>query len=327
MTLNIGLIGTGGIAENGHADALSLTPSARLWSVLSRDFNRAKEFSRKYNAAAPNPAHDLLDSFLADPELDAVIIATPDKLHFPQAIAAISAKKHILLEKPMATNTQDAQAILVACQNAKVTLALAYRLRWHPGHRKLVGSAHSGKFGELRHVRVLWSTLKPDATDWRASEELGRWWSLGAVGTHCLDLARWTLGPSAGEIKIIRSVVTQKVWQGPHDETAVLAIEFTSGATAEVCSSVLFASPSRFEIYGSNGFGICEDTFGRAAAGKIWTNEGAIKFETRNPFVDQLEDFALAIKEDHEPEVNGIEGARNVEILQSVVQNANKEAV
>jgi len=315
MTLNLALIGTGGIVRNGHAVALAAAPSVQLWSVLSRDLARAESFAREFGAGAPKPAHDRLESLLADPELDGVIIATPDKLHSAQALAAARAGKHILLEKPMATDLEEARALLDQCQRRQVTLGLCYHLRWHSGHRVVVAGAHQGEFGELKHVRAMWSYRAPDAANWRAGSRLGRWWSLAAVGTHCLDLARWTLTPACGEITEFRALTSKAHWQGPHDESALLTGRFQSGATMEICSSVLFEAPPRFEIYGTKGYAICQGTLGREGGGQIWTHRGDVQFRVENPFVGLVEDFARAVKEGRQPAVSGDEALRNLEFL------------
>ncbi len=315
MALNFAILGTGGIAQGGHGLALQHTTHARLWSVFSRDAGRANSFAQIHRAQAPKPAFDSLSEMLADPELHAVIIATPDRLHREQAVLAAEAGKHILLEKPMATDLESARAIIDACSRNKVQLAIAYHLRFHAGHRELLSAVHAGTLGTIRHVRAQWTWKAPDAKNWRATEDVGRWWSLAGVGTHCLDLVRWTLLPSAGEVVSVGSAIAKDVWKGPHDETAVLALKFASGATAELCSSVLFDAPTRLEIYGSAGYAICEGTFGRHGAGKIWTNSGALDFVIVNPFVAQLDSFAQSIMNGAKPEVDGEEGFRNVEIL------------
>ena len=93
MPLNIALIGTGGIVEHGHVQAVTNSSSVQLWSVLSRSLERARQFAELHGAASPIPAYDSLDSLLSDKDLDAVIIATPDKLHCEQAVAAAEAGK------------------------------------------------------------------------------------------------------------------------------------------------------------------------------------------------------------------------------------------
>jgi 1,5-anhydro-D-fructose reductase (1,5-anhydro-D-mannitol-forming) len=291
-----------------------------LWSVLSRDAARAGRFAKQFKAQSPAPAHTSLEALLADPALDAVIIATPDKLHAEQAVAAAEAGKHVLLEKPLATDAAGIARIVDSATRAQITLALCYRLHWHAGHRLVVDAVRAGAFGPIHHVRSLWTEKHADASNWRASGDVGRWWSLGAMGTHLVDLSRWILHPTDGEITGIKSVIARETWQGAHDETAVAAFKFHGGATAEICTSILFDAPSRLEIYGSKGWAICEDTFSRQAAGRIWTKDGALDFPVVNPFVGMLEDFITAIRERRKPEVDVFEGARNAQILLELVR-------
>ena len=315
MTVNLAIIATGRIAGNQLAPAVAQARGARLWSVLSRDRRRAADFAARHAAAAPSPACDDLDALLADPELDAVIIASPDKLHAGQGIAAARAGKHVFTEKPMATDRAEGRALVDACRDAGVKLGVAFHMRWHAGHRALAAAAHSGRFGVLRHMRIIWTQRAPDGSNWRASPEVGRWWSLGGLGPHCLDQVRWFLMPSAGEVCAIESVIDHSIWSSPHDETAVVALHFDNGATAEICTSMQFRAPRRMEIYGEDGWAIAEETFGYDGTGEIRTSEGAFDFPVRNPYVGEIRDFVQAIEEDREPEVGGEEGLRNVDLL------------
>jgi 1,5-anhydro-D-fructose reductase (1,5-anhydro-D-mannitol-forming) len=315
MTVNIAVIGPGKIARNQLAPALNQVAGARFWSVLSRDRQRGIEFAQAHKAKSPEPVHTQLASLLSDPDLDAVIIATPDKLHAEQTIACAAAGKHVLVEKPMATDVESAKAMGSACQAAGVQLAVAYHMRWHAGHRRLNEVMRAGKLGELRHMRVQWTYQAEDASNWRAHPEVGRWWSLAGVGTHCLDLIRWFLVPVCGEVVSIQSLIANAVWQGPHDETALVSMQFESGATAEFCSSALFLSPSRAEIYGAKGYAICDGTLGHGGAGKIRLNGAPLEFREVNPYAGEIEDFIAAIESGRSPEVGWHEGLRNVELL------------
>ncbi len=315
MQLNIAIISTGKIATGSLVPALKAQPDACLWSVYSRELSRAEAFAKTHGAQAPLAAYDDLDALLADEKLDAVILASPDKLHAPQTIAAAQAGKHCFTEKPMATENSDAQAMVEACQKAGVRLGVAYHLRWHDGHRKLQHMANQGDFGEIRHMRLMWARQQADDQNWRASPQVGRWWSLAGVGTHCLDQVRWFMGPSCGEIVKVSSVINNAVWGSPHDETAVLALQFENGSTAEICTSVLFDAPRRMEIYGSKGFAHCENTLGAEGAGTITTHLGDFEFEVRDPYFGEIADFVTAIRENRQPEVPGTEGARNVALL------------
>lgn len=317
--VRIAMIATGRIAGNALAPAVGRAAGAELWSVLSRDAGRARDFAERHGAASPQPACTDLDALLADPDLDAVLIASVDGLHAGQCIAAAEAGKHVLCEKPMATTAADAERMTAACREAGVRLGIAYHMRWHRGHRDLAHAAHAGRFGVLRHMRVQWSMRARDDSNWRARSEVGRWWGLAAVGTHCLDQVRWYMSPSCGEITRLTPLVTRNVFRGPHDETALLALEFESGATAEICTSVLFDAPKRMEVYGSDGHALFDDTLGPYGKGRIVTHEGEHAFDAADPYTGEVEDFVAAVREDRDPEVNGEEGARNVALLEEAI--------
>ena len=319
MPLNIAMIATGGIADKQLAPALAEAPNAQLWSVLSRDKDRAQAFADKHGASAPDSAYDDLDSLLADPDLDAVLLASPDKLHADQAIRAARACKHILTEKPMATDRAEAAAMVDAARDAGVRLGIAYHMRWHMGHRALFDAAQQGRFGTLRHMRIHWPTPARNADGWRAKADVGRWWALAAVGTHCLDQIRWFMRPGCGEITKAESVINRSAYQGPHDETAVAAYQFENGSTAELCVSVLYQGPRIMELYGSDGYAICTETLGPHGEGRIETHEGAFDYAPANPYVGEIEDFAAAIRDGRPPEVDGAEGAANVDLLLKAV--------
>jgi len=323
--MNIAILGPGGIADDAHAPAIQLHPDATLWSVLSRSSERAQSFARKHQLSAPIAAHTKLDSLLADDLLDAVIVATPDRLHSEQVIKAAEAGKHVLLEKPMATSLDECAAMIEACKKEGVTLAMAYHLRWHTGHRLMRRQILDGGIGKLRHVRVHWTYQAPDNSNWRSAPTTGRWWALAANGTHCLDFIRWVMCPNEGEIIDLQCMINRSKFDSPHDETAIVVLAFASGATAEICVSVQFASESRIEIYGDEGRIRMEGTMGRHGAGTITQNGEVVPFEVTNPFLGELNDFISAIQDSRTPEVDGVEGMRNVEILTQAIKSSGAD--
>ena len=315
MTLRIGILGPGLIADQKLAPALRRVPGACLWSVLSRDHARAAAFAARHGAAAPAPAFTEIAPFLADPGLDAVIIATPDRLHAGETIHAARAGKHVFVEKPMATSVDEARAMVDACRAANVRLGVAYHLRFHAGHLRLAEQLRAGVIGEVRHVRAQWTFRASGAGNWRASSDVGRWWALAGVGTHCIDLARFFLMPEAGEVVEIRSLCSRAVYRGPHEETAIVAMRFASGATAEIMSSVLFESTPMVEIHGSTGSALCEGTLGPHGAGRVRVRGAEITFPFDDPYAGEIANFVASITESRPPEVDGEEGLRNVAIL------------
>lgn len=315
MTLKVAMLGTGRIAGLKLLPAIAKSDNVVLWSVLSRDAGRAAELAKQYGAQSPTPGYSDLDAMLADDQLDAIIIATPDKLHSAQAIAAARAGKHVFCEKPMTTSVEEAEAMVSACRAANVKLGVAFHLRWHPGLRKLHKAVADGLLGELRHMRIQWSFQAPDAENWRAGTDVGRWWGLAGVGTHCLDQILWFMEPHCGEVVEIKSMITREFFKGPNDETALINLRFANGATADLCSSVLFNAPTCFELYGTKGYAKGEGAVGITGEGRMWTDQGPWEFTPNDPYLGEIEDFAAAVRDDRAPEVDGEMGAKNTAIL------------
>lgn len=316
MPINFGIVGPGYIADEKLAPAIKATDGGKFWSVTSRSLERAKEFADRHGAKSRKPAFDDYDEMLDDPELDAVLVSTPDKLHAEHGIKAARAGKHVLMEKPMVASSSGGERLLKAREENGVKLAVAYHLRWHEGHRRLMQRIHEGDLGQLHHVRVQWTFQADDDSNWRADEEVGRWWGLGRTGTHGLDLIRWAMTPICGEVIELESTISKAYWKGPHDETAMINLKFESGATAELTTSVLFDSDPEFKIYGSKGKGTCHDTLGPDGGGTIVLSDEKLDFPRVNPYEGEIEDFIKAIEEDRGPEVPGEEGLRNVEMLE-----------
>ena len=320
------ILGPGGIADDQHAPAVVAHPDATLWSVLSRSAERGADFARRHGLMSPNPVHTSLGTLLDDSELDGVIIATPDRLHEEQTIAAAQAGKHILLEKPMATSLEACDRMHEACEQAGVKLAMAYHHRWHAGHRMLQSRIADGMLGTLRHMRVHWTFQAPDGGNWRSHPETGRWWSLAANGTHCLDLIRWFMLPTEGEISDIRCMISRAKFDSPHDESAIVLLRFASGATAEFSVSVQFTSDPRVEIYGDDGWVRMENTLGRHGAGLIVHNDQPVPFKQQNPFLGELDDWIRSVREGRSPEVPALEGRQNVEWLLKAIKASGEDA-
>lgn len=313
--IRVGLIGPGTIADQQLIPSLASVAGCVFWSVLSRSSERGTAFAQKHQAKSSAPAYTDLAAFLADPELDAVIIASPDKLHAAQIIAAAQAGKHVFVEKPIATNADDAAKAVAACATAGVKLAVGYHLRFHAGHQEVAKLVHSGSLGKLHHMHVRW-TFKAEPSDWRASEEVGRWWSLGAVGTHAVDLVRWLMIPSCGEIEEVRCITTNSVYGGPHDESAVVALRFASGATAQIVTSVLYKSPRVIEILGESGEIHCRGTLGAHGSGLINVNGKPLDFTPTSPYAGELDNFITAVRTGSVLAVDGQQGLANVSVLE-----------
>jgi predicted dehydrogenase len=317
--MNLGILGLGKVADRHLAPAISSAHNAQLWSICGRESARARAFAQRHSVSSPFGIYTSIDAFLADPELHGVVIASPDLFHAEHATRAAAAGKHVLVEKPMTNDLKDGVDILNTARLANVQLGVGYQLRWHDGHRRLWYEVQNDCIGNILHARVQWTYVAPVDGHWRQSSKLSKWWALGAFGTHGIDLMRWFLLPTCGDIVRVSSLISNAILRSETDETAMVMLQFASGATAELTTSVHFNSPTRLEIYGDRGWAICEDTLGYAGNGKIFVSGKCFKFTVSNVFRSEIEDFVSAAITDRPCEVDGIEGLRNVELLLSAI--------
>lgn len=309
--LNVGIIGSGSAAKL-FASAIKAARGFDLWSFFSRDLKRSRQLASDFGARATVSAHDSLESMLADPDLHVVIVASPDSLHHSQVLAAARAKKHVMVEKPMATTLAHADEMIAACRENQVCLSVGYRARWHGGHQWVAQRLHEGVFGSLRHVHASWSYRDIDRSNWRYSGKFGPWAALSKLGTHLVDFNLW-MGDKEGDIDELRSLIVRS---GANDESAMVSWKFKSGATADLYTSVAFGDgESRVELHCDHALITMENTFSFAAGGKILINGEPLAFPVVLEFDEEMQDLGRAIHSRQQPAVGGPIGRRNVDVL------------
>ena len=158
------------------------------------------EDHRQFAQAHGLTLHATYEQALADPQVDAVVLATPHSLHSPQVIAAAQATKHVFCEKPFALTKAEAQAAVDATQQAGVTLGLGYNRRFHPEMTRLRDQIRRGELGTILHVEATMTFpnglfLKPDA--WRADTRETPCGALTPMGVHAIDGMIDLCGPIA----------------------------------------------------------------------------------------------------------------------------------
>jgi len=312
--IKIGIISTGGIADTAHAPAINAVEGTFLAAVLSRDESKGRDFLQKHGSETGN-VHTSLEAFVDDPDIDLAVICSPDGLHAQQAKACLKAGKHVLLEKPMALSLEDATELVELAEQNNLKLAVGFHLRSHNGHLALRQRiVEQEEIGAVRHIRAIWAFLQSDDSNWRAKDELTKWWSLSAVGSHCIDLTRW-FGNDQDDWKSFSVTTANNLWDGPHDETAIITGQLQSGSTVEIVSSVQFGPYNRIEIFGETGMAVCESTMGRDGGGEIRINNELVPFEIEAPFINQLKDMTECIRTGKDPRANGLAGVRSVKDL------------
>src|SRR5579859_2588966 len=223
--LRIGLLGAAKIAPSAIVSPAKDMPEVSLVSVAARDPARAKAFADKHNIPR---IHDSYEAMIADPQIDALYIPLPNGLHGKWAIAAAKAGKHVLCEKPIAANEEEAAAMARAADDASTVLMEAFHYRYHPLARRMAEIVASGELGELRHVRAAMCFPLPLFNDIRYNYSLAGGAMMDA-GCYAVNMAR-LLGGSDPDVV---SAVAKK--HGENVDRAMEAqLRFKSGATGTV---------------------------------------------------------------------------------------------
>jgi predicted dehydrogenase len=310
MTLGIALLGTGGIAQHAFVPAVHAVDEARLVAVLSRDKARGAAFAQQHGIPE---VYDNLDALLRSPQVDAVIVATPDAMHEPQVIAAVQAGKHVLCEKPMTTTYAGCQRMAVAIRASGVTFAMGYNNRFNTGLQHIKALLEAQAIGSVRYARALLTAQAQDPQGWRAHSEQAHYWALSAVGTHLIDVWRWYFGEPAS----VGGGLASPVYQSPNDEVTILVFDYPGRLLAEFAVAAVFRGGNRLELYGEDGAIIGEDVFGSRPRGRITCQGREVTYQPVNPFVEEVADFVQAIQQQREPRVTLADGLHYVSIMET----------
>ncbi len=192
-TIRWGIIGCGNVADHAGATPLYRTPGSELIAVARRDAAQAADFAARHGAKR---WYTDAAALIADPEINAVYIASPHDLHREQATLAARAGKIVLCEKPMGTSVADAQAIVDVCQANDAPLTVAYHRRCWPITRVIRRLLGEHAIGDIVQARVQLSDerIADPARQWLASRERSGGGALATAGSQWIDLLRFLLG-------------------------------------------------------------------------------------------------------------------------------------
>ncbi len=340
MKVKWGVIGACGIADRRTIpEGIIPATNAELVALMDIDKERLKEVVKKYsNVRCYTKEEDLSK----DEEIEVVYIATPTYLHHKQVLLAAEAKKHILLEKPIAMNLSQAEEIISICKENKVKLTLGYMMRYHSYHQKIKEMLDEGKLGKLVMGRAqLTCWYPPIKGAWRQELSLGGGGSLIDMGSHCIDLLEMFMG----RVVEVSCYTGNLVQDYPVEDTVVILLKFEEGALGVIDNHFNIpdaSSENRLEIYGSKGSILVKGTIGQNSSGymveRLEKEEKGYKAEQKreeikeeeitlkpvNMYRSEIEDFSRCIVENSQPSFRGEDGLRNLKIVLAAYESAKK---
>jgi predicted dehydrogenase len=267
---------------------------------------------------------------LANPEVEAVYVATPQGEHARLTIQAAQAGKHVLCEKPLAATVEQSAQMVKACQNNSVLLMTAYRKYFEPGTRFLKKLIQDGDFGRIDVIHTAFSELHVPgkSLQWLLDPELAGGGPLVDLGIYCVNTSRWMAGEDPVE-------VSAQAWK--HDvlrfqqveEGITFRMHFPSGLVVQGSSSYGAVLSSLIYIQGKKGWASMAPAFDfnepRRLIGTIQGRHIDRRFKVVDEFALELDAFASAIRNEVKIEPDGEEGHRDIIILQAIYESARSQ--
>ena len=231
-TLRIGCLGAARIAPPALTKPARQVAGVEVASIAARDRSRAEQFARKHHVPR---VHGSYEELLADPELDAVYNPLPNSLHAEWTIAALKAGKHVLCEKPLANNAEEARAMAQAARESGKVLMEAFHYRYHPLMARVLELVHGGALGTVQRIETSMCIPLPLPSDIRYR------WALGGgatmdVGCYAIHMLRTV---AAAEPQVTRA--RAKLSSPLVDRATEAEFTFDDGRTGRIQCS-LFSS-------------------------------------------------------------------------------------
>lgn len=319
--LRVGLVGCGRISQVAHLPALAKADKVKLCGVCDPSRVLSEAMGRQYNLRSYTEFAELLDS-----DVDAVILAVPDRLHVPLARTAIQAGKHVLVEKPVATSVDEAEGLSEILLRSGKKLQVGSMKRYDPGVQFAAAAIQSGRIGKIQSVscwyRLMAALRRPvEATAFPAMviDESVRQREtalkhanrekhlLATHGVHTFDLLRYLVGEVAVCSAELATDGTDYSWHG------LMRLGSGGIGSFEVTASVHAEWSEGFEIYGSRGhvsIRLPYPFFRQASSVKLFEEPSMITsapvFGDTDHYERQIEAFADSVIQDR-PTSPGLE--------------------
>jgi predicted dehydrogenase len=317
--LKVGCLGMGWWSDV-LADAIKRSGKLEIVSCFTRSQDKRDAFAKKYGCK-PAPR---FEAMLEDRSIEAIINTTPNNFHHETTRAAAAAGKHVFLDKPIANTVADAKALTEACRKAKVVLALGYQRRKESHFRWVKQQIEGGVFGKLVNAEANISRDRLgqfDLSSWRYTAAGMPGGVMLQIGIHYADVLAFLMGP----IVAVRGAVAQLVLPGDNPDVASLILEHENGALSTLNASYASAS----EYYQMNIYGKEASAYYDMHGGLRWLKRGStksepVKCEKNDTIVEELEEFAAAVRGEGDPEMDGEKGTRSLAVLLSGIKSARE---
>jgi 1,5-anhydro-D-fructose reductase (1,5-anhydro-D-mannitol-forming) len=325
MALGWGIIGPGGIADEDMAPAIASDPNSVLVAVVSRDRGRADAFAAKHGARWAGTDYDAM---LANPDVDVVLVTTPNGLHTEQVVAAARAGKHVLCDKPLGLTAADAQSAVDACAKAGVRFGMNFQTRHHSCFQEARRVIQAGEIGEVVFAEVNASPGARRPGGWRTDLGIAGLGSVNNIAVHIYDLLRFLIGDEVAEVSALFDVGRKPILE----VLPMVLLRFENGAMAYANGNqATFRPLNDIAIHGTqgriDGRGITRP--GQEGDMNIVTASGerSSHWSTKDCYARTVAAYSEAVLAGRDPNPSGVDGLRNVLITDAIARSARQGKV
>jgi predicted dehydrogenase len=310
----VALLGSGWI-QDFHARGVLAHPNGELVAVANWREESGRALAERYGI--PRVTTDW-ESLVGDPDIDAAVVATPNALHAPQAIALLGSGTPVLVEKPMSTTVAEADAMIAASEESGASLMVAHCWRFRDEVVAMRDRIAAAEFGEVVKTRGYGMHAGWGPSGWFTDRRLAGGGALLDMGVHAIDTARFLLGDPAPER--VCAVVGTRYAAGRYDvdDDGILLITWSNGTNSIVESGWwqphLEGLEADTEVFGTEGYD------------RIWPAELPSKdYEhcSQPMYTNQMREFLDAIEEGRPPRPSGSDGR----VVMRVVEEAYRSGV
>jgi predicted dehydrogenase len=305
--IRLAIAGAGFIA-NIHAAAAKSLPDVELVAVVDKYPKVAKKMIKKYQV---QHYFETIDDLLKTLKVDALVIGTPNYLHNSQAISAMQAGVHVMVEKPMAMNALEAYQMLEASRKLGVLLMVAHCWRFDPEVLWLREQVNSGCLGKIIRTKGYGVHELSGPTGWFTQRKFAGGGALPDMGIHALDTARFLLGNSQPESVFAR--IGTYYTDYDVDDTSILIVNWKGGAVSYIESGWwqphTDGPEAATQLYGTKGFGQLFPTYIR-------------NHSPQSLYNDQMSYFVQCIRHNQTPSPGAIEGWINMKVVDAAYKSA-----
>ena len=302
------------------ADAIKRSSKLKIVACFSRSEQKRAAFAAKYGCRAL-PSYEAV---LSDPDVEAIINTTPNDVHLETTRMAAAAGKHVFLDKPIANSVSDGRKITECCRAAGVVFALGYQRRRESHFRWIKQQIEAGVFGQLVNAEANISRDRLgqfDLSSWRYTAAGMPGGVMLQIGIHYVDVLYYLLGP----IKAVSGQFVRLVLPGDNPDVASLILEHENGALSTLNAS--YASAAEYylmNIYGKTATAYYDLQHGLSLLKRGDKQPVGVPCAKNDTFVEELEEFAAAVRGGARPEVGGDYATTSLAVIRAGILSARE---